>query len=1279
MKQKKTHNLKHLFALGITIFFLSLQGLFGQNRWIQVPSPNKSFVSFDVFGETYYKMPAQLRGITDFFVKDSKQEIRLPNEKGEEEIFVLTPTPLLSKKLAAKYPNLKTFKGVSKSRPDVRLRMSTQLSGVNVWIKIKNGNDFFIQPVRGEKRLHFSYIKFKNDFSSPLFCKTQAASVNLKREIALSKRMILNNQIRTFRIAIAGTGEFTSYWGDDDDDNGSNQEDALAAVVSTLNRINEIFEQDLNIRLELVSDASLLFEDSSNDPFSGNFTSEIQNTLDAEIGDEGYDLGHLFDFGEPDGDAGFVGCICISGKKGSAYATHPFVDVYGGEYRNDYFDLDYAGHEIGHQFGAFHTFAYDTEGTGVNSEPGSGSTIMGYAGLTGVDDLQKHGDAYFHYHSIKNILDYLDNVSCSTNTLIETDFFTIDAGPDHIIPIGTAYELNFNPIIALEGSYTYCWEQLDSAEITSDNFGPNNVTGAMARSLPPSIISKRIIPNINRIISNNLTQVNPSLNSAWETVPLVGRTLNWGLTVRKQTSTFNRLAQDAVKINASASAGPFIINSQNESNYLVKGGAVELIQWDVANTDKTPIGESEVVISMSTDGGVTFPISLADGVPNNGNAKVIIPNSIDTTKARIKVKSKNGIFFALNNVNFSIKSRDLVLNFDPYTKENCDSDTLRYTFNILRRESFNDSFSLQLNLLPSSLEVQFSKEVYTSSETKGFIDLIGLSNLDPINYKFNLETLYGSTLESFAFELKQRNTIFSTITLQSPPNSSQDISLNPKLDWESSFNVDNYRVQLSTDLNFSNILLDQIINDSEVLINDLSDATLYFWRIQQINNCGISDFSEVYSFKTSSIYCTNLYATDLPKNLLDATQNGEGSTLSSINVNFDSQILDVNVLVDLTHTWLEDLSLYLETPAGNQFLLSSAFGGEEDNYTQTIFDQEASENIKDGTAPFTGRFVPVQDINSIYGTSSQGIWKLIVLDKYIEDTGRLLEFELIFCLEGMPEINSDNDSLTDKNDNCPEITNENQADIDNNNIGDLCDIFSSQNLSLQKKDTTCPNKDNGSLVLNSRADYLYRAIINGPNNFQDEITFTNTGYTLNNLAPGNYDLCIFSESFNDFKYCFQTQISAPDELRVEAVYDPSIGILNLEMFGSDFYKVSLNNKSFELTLENSIQLPLTQKINRVEIKTDKICQGIFEEWINLDSQAKVFPNPVLENANILLPRGGNVDLNLFSGSGEVHWTQKKVIEKQESILIPMNNLPRGWYVLQIDYGSYIETQKLLKE
>ena len=147
-------------------------------------------------------------------------------------------------------------------------------------------------------------------------------------------------------------------------------------------------------------------------------------------------------------------------------------------------------------------------------------------------------------------------------------------------------------------------------------------------------------------------------------------------------------------------------------------------------------------------------------------------------------------------------------------------------------------------------------------------------------------------------------------------------------------------------------------------------------------------------------------------------------------MNFDSTILDVDVWVDLTHSWISDLSLYLETPRGDQLLLSSSIGGADDNYTQTLFDQEASINIVDGTAPFTGRFVPVQNLSSIYGTSSKCIWKLIVLDQEMGDSGDLLGFELNFCLEGLLEINSDNDSLTDNNANCPKISNEDQADID---------------------------------------------------------------------------------------------------------------------------------------------------------------------------------------------------------------------------------------------------------
>ena len=163
LRQKNIIGLRLTLTLVLALYFLSLQVLLGQDNWIQVSSPNKIFSSLDVFGETYYKMPSQFLSPNSNFRKSSQKEISLPNEKGEEEIFILTSAPLLSKDLSAKYPEIKTFKGVSKSRSNVLIRMSTKLDGINAWIKINDDNDFFIQPVRGEKKLHFTYTKNKNE------------------------------------------------------------------------------------------------------------------------------------------------------------------------------------------------------------------------------------------------------------------------------------------------------------------------------------------------------------------------------------------------------------------------------------------------------------------------------------------------------------------------------------------------------------------------------------------------------------------------------------------------------------------------------------------------------------------------------------------------------------------------------------------------------------------------------------------------------------------------------------------------------------------------------------------------------------------------------------------------------------------------------------------------------------------------------------------------------------------------------------------------------------
>ena len=173
---------------------------------------------------------------------------------------------------------------------------------------------------------------------------------------------------------------------------------------------------------------------------------------------------------------------------------------------SDFFDIDYVPHEIGHQMGANHTFAFNTEGTGVNSEPGSGTTIMGYAGITGANDVQDHSDAYFHYHSINQILTNVASApnNCATTTVITNNPPVANAGLDYTIPNGTAFVLKGAATDADSGDVlTYTWEQIDSGSTTSTSFGPAH-TGPVWRSRPPSTNPDRYMPIIERVIAGEL-------------------------------------------------------------------------------------------------------------------------------------------------------------------------------------------------------------------------------------------------------------------------------------------------------------------------------------------------------------------------------------------------------------------------------------------------------------------------------------------------------------------------------------------------------------------------------------------------------------------------------------------------------------------------------------------------------------------------------------------------------------------------------------------------------
>ncbi|MBL4604696.1 MAG: T9SS type A sorting domain-containing protein, partial [Flavobacteriaceae bacterium] len=292
-------------------------------------------------------------------------------------------------------------------------------------------------------------------------------------------------------------------------------------------------------------------------------------------------------------------------------------------------------------------------------------TIMGYAGITGNNDVQSHSDAYFNYHSIRQILTRLETRTCWTSTNITNNPPVANAGDDYTIPKGTAFVLKGAATTDADNSdvLTYAWEQIDNGVSNFNNFGPTKTTGATFRSRPPTTSSGRFMPTWSRILSGQLTETNPvknTGNTSWETVSTVARTLSFALTVRDRSEAngvgqFPQSSYDLMTVTVDDATGPFVVTSQATAVVWTIGDNQD-IAWDVAGTNSGAINVSTVTIKLSIDGGLTFPYTLASSVANDGSHTIVVPD-IGTTvaNARILIEPTNNIFLAVNSVNFTVQ------------------------------------------------------------------------------------------------------------------------------------------------------------------------------------------------------------------------------------------------------------------------------------------------------------------------------------------------------------------------------------------------------------------------------------------------------------------------------------------------------------------------------------------------------------------------------------------------------------------------------------------------
>jgi hypothetical protein len=733
--------------LYLLLFLLFITVTHSQNKqdiWTKI-SKNEALVGKKVIRKTepnasvYYQLNIeQLKNVLGFASKSSllnknqSQIVQFPNSDGSLDAFEVQESSTLEATFQEKHPEIRTYIGKNIKNPSSIISFSITPQGLHAMTLSSNKGAQFIDPYT-KNNAYIVYNKGDLPALKKAFkCLVPDTVMAAKTDSKNSKTFINPNDsaLRTFKLALASTVEYSQFhWeaaGLTGFDTVEDRKAAvLAAMVVTMNRVNTIFQRDLAIKMTLVDNTNIIFITSDN--FTNNdanaLIDESQVEIDAAAASTpfSYDIGHTFSTGG--GGLASLNSPCVANRKamGITGSANPVGDAY---------DIDYVAHEMGHQFGATHTFNGDAgscsggnRNSGSAYEPGSGSTIMAYAGICAPQNIQVNGDAYFHQKSIQMIWDNITTglSTCATQTTLSNNAPVANAGPDYTIPIATAFKL-IGSSTDPDGTtgHTYTWEQFD--------LGPaglpeeTNATGPLVRSFEGTSNPVRNIP----VFADYITSGG---STTWEKLPSVNRTMSFALTVRDNdvvgADGAGQTAVDYVDITVN-STDPFaVVNPVSWAQ-----GSTQNIEWIVGQTaDVGSINCQLVNIKLSTDGGLTFPTTLVSNTPNDGSFSYVVPTIPDTTTARILIEAADNIFYDVSDFNFSISNNpDFFIANETLTPINCDETTVVFNFDYFAVNGFTETTTFSASGIPGSGTATFSP---ASRSTSGNVTLT-ISNLDGV-------------------------------------------------------------------------------------------------------------------------------------------------------------------------------------------------------------------------------------------------------------------------------------------------------------------------------------------------------------------------------------------------------------------------------------------------------------------------------------------------------------------------------------------------------------------